>query len=197
MTTSFWHPFADMGAVSRSELVIERGEGIHVFDDQGRRYLDGTASLWYANLGHGARRRHARRDRADGEARGLPDVRRLLERARERALRAAGRAGADGGREGLPRLGRRRRDRHRGEDRAAALDPAGAARARPHPEPHQRLPRHARVRDLDRRDRGEHVELGPADPARLGGRRSTRCPRSRTRSCASGPSTSRPSSASR
>ena len=53
MTTSFWHPFADMGAVSRSELVIERGEGIHVFDDQGRRYLDGTASLWYANLGHG------------------------------------------------------------------------------------------------------------------------------------------------
>ena len=53
MTTAFSHPFADMGAVSRSELVIERGEGVHVFDDQGRRYLDGTASLWYANLGHG------------------------------------------------------------------------------------------------------------------------------------------------
>ena len=52
-TTAFWHPFADMGSVSQSELVIERGEGVHVFDADGKRYLDGTASLWYANLGHG------------------------------------------------------------------------------------------------------------------------------------------------
>ena len=52
-TTRFWHPFADMGAVSRSELLIERGEGVHVFDGEGRRFLDATASLWYANLGHG------------------------------------------------------------------------------------------------------------------------------------------------
>jgi adenosylmethionine-8-amino-7-oxononanoate aminotransferase len=52
-TTSFWHPFADMGAVSNAELVIERGEGAYVFDADGNRYLDGTASLWYANLGHG------------------------------------------------------------------------------------------------------------------------------------------------
>src|SRR3954452_14392433 len=51
-TTRFWHPFADMGAVSRQELLIERGEGVWVFDDQGRRYLDATASLWYANIGH-------------------------------------------------------------------------------------------------------------------------------------------------
>jgi putrescine aminotransferase len=52
-TTRFWHPFADMGAVSESELVLERGEGVYVFDTGGKRYLDGTASLWYANLGHG------------------------------------------------------------------------------------------------------------------------------------------------
>jgi adenosylmethionine-8-amino-7-oxononanoate aminotransferase len=52
-TTRFWHPFADMGAVSRRQLVIERGEGVFVYDDEGRRYLDGTASLWYANIGHG------------------------------------------------------------------------------------------------------------------------------------------------
>ena len=52
-TTRFWHPFADMGAVSQNELLIERGEGVHVFDAEGRRYLDATASLWYANLGHG------------------------------------------------------------------------------------------------------------------------------------------------
>jgi adenosylmethionine-8-amino-7-oxononanoate aminotransferase len=52
-TTAFWHPFADMGAVSREEFLIERGEGVYVFDADGRRYLDATASLWYANLGHG------------------------------------------------------------------------------------------------------------------------------------------------
>jgi putrescine---pyruvate transaminase len=52
-TTRLWHPFADMGAVSRRELVIERGEGVWVFDAEDRRYLDATASLWYANLGHG------------------------------------------------------------------------------------------------------------------------------------------------
>jgi putrescine aminotransferase len=52
-TSRFWHPFADMGSVSRRELVIERGEGVHVFDTEGNRYLDATASLWYANLGHG------------------------------------------------------------------------------------------------------------------------------------------------
>jgi putrescine aminotransferase len=51
-TTRFWHPFADMGAVSRRELLIERGEGVYVFDSEGNRYLDATASLWYANLGH-------------------------------------------------------------------------------------------------------------------------------------------------
>src|SRR5215217_1012914 len=54
-TTAFWHPFADMGAVSRAELVIARGEGVYVYDADGRRFLDGTAALWYANLGYGRR----------------------------------------------------------------------------------------------------------------------------------------------
>jgi putrescine aminotransferase len=51
--TRYWHPFAPMGRVRRSEHVIDRGEGVWVFDEQGRRFLDGTASLWYANIGHG------------------------------------------------------------------------------------------------------------------------------------------------
>src|SRR4051812_34851387 len=50
---AFWHPFADMGAVARNEFIIDRGEGPWVYDEAGTRYLDGTASLWYANLGHG------------------------------------------------------------------------------------------------------------------------------------------------
>jgi adenosylmethionine-8-amino-7-oxononanoate aminotransferase len=52
----FWHPFADMRAISSGgELVIDRGEGSHVFDTDGRRYVDATASLWYCNVGHGRR----------------------------------------------------------------------------------------------------------------------------------------------
>jgi len=51
--TRLWHPFADMGAVRFDELVIERGEDVWVWDTDGRRYLDATASLWYANVGHG------------------------------------------------------------------------------------------------------------------------------------------------
>jgi adenosylmethionine-8-amino-7-oxononanoate aminotransferase len=51
--TSFWHPFAAMGAVAGNELVIERGEGVHVWDSTGTRYFDGTAGLWYCNVGYG------------------------------------------------------------------------------------------------------------------------------------------------
>lgn len=51
--TSFWHPYADMGAVRHSELVMERAEDVWVWDADGKRYLDATAGLWYANVGHG------------------------------------------------------------------------------------------------------------------------------------------------
>lgn len=51
---ALWHGFADMGAVeSNGEFVVTRAEGVHVWDDQGRRYLDATAGLWFANVGHG------------------------------------------------------------------------------------------------------------------------------------------------
>ena len=55
MTTpgSYWHPFADMAAVAGRELVIARGEGVHVWDADGARYLDGSASLWHCHVGHG------------------------------------------------------------------------------------------------------------------------------------------------
>ena len=52
--SSYWHPFADMRAVEAAgELSIVRGEGSHIWDAEGRRYLDATASLWYCNVGHG------------------------------------------------------------------------------------------------------------------------------------------------
>ncbi|MFI5608878.1 aspartate aminotransferase family protein [Amycolatopsis sp. NPDC051903] len=53
MHNPLWHPFADMGAVDGDRFVITRGKGSYVWDDGGRRYFDATASLWYANFGHG------------------------------------------------------------------------------------------------------------------------------------------------
>ena len=50
----FWHSFADMSAIqANGELVLDRGEGVHVWDEDGRRYLDATAGLWYCNVGYG------------------------------------------------------------------------------------------------------------------------------------------------
>jgi adenosylmethionine-8-amino-7-oxononanoate aminotransferase len=53
-----WHPFTQMA--SWSPLVIVRGEGNYLFDEQGRRYLDGVGSLWCNVHGHA----HPRLDRA-------------------------------------------------------------------------------------------------------------------------------------
>lgn len=51
--TKFWHPFANMADVSRNEVIIERGDGVWVWDTNGNRYLDATAGLWYCFVGHG------------------------------------------------------------------------------------------------------------------------------------------------
>ena len=47
----FLHPFAKPAA--EDFITIVRGEGAGVFDQSGRRYVDGLASLWYCNVGHG------------------------------------------------------------------------------------------------------------------------------------------------
>ncbi|HZR90934.1 MAG TPA: aspartate aminotransferase family protein [Gaiellaceae bacterium] len=53
--TALWHPFSDMAAVRGNEFVVSRGEGVWLYDEDGNRYLDGSASLWYCNVGHGRR----------------------------------------------------------------------------------------------------------------------------------------------
>jgi len=43
-----------MGLVEeRGELVLERGAGARLWDEQGRTYIDATAALWYCNVGYG------------------------------------------------------------------------------------------------------------------------------------------------
>jgi putrescine aminotransferase len=53
--TFLWHPFADMSAVKTSEFIVDRADDVWLWDADGKRYLDATASLWYANVGHGRR----------------------------------------------------------------------------------------------------------------------------------------------
>jgi adenosylmethionine-8-amino-7-oxononanoate aminotransferase len=48
-----WHPFTPQAEwLGSSPLVIERGEGVYLFDTEGRRYLDGVSSLWCNVHGH-------------------------------------------------------------------------------------------------------------------------------------------------
>lgn len=51
--SAFWHPFAEMSKVQHAPFIIDRGEGIYVYDESGRKYLDAAASLWYMNIGYG------------------------------------------------------------------------------------------------------------------------------------------------
>ena len=66
---SFWHPFAEMAKVQHAPFIIDRGEGIYVYDEEGNRYLDAAASLWYMNVGYG---RDEIVDAMDEQARKLP-----------------------------------------------------------------------------------------------------------------------------
>ncbi len=50
---SLWNPFSVMADVDLNRLVLARGEGVHVFDEQGRRYLDASAALWFCHIGYG------------------------------------------------------------------------------------------------------------------------------------------------
>jgi putrescine aminotransferase len=51
--TALWHPFANMAEVQSAEVVIVAGDGCELLDNDGRRYLDATAALWYCAVGYG------------------------------------------------------------------------------------------------------------------------------------------------
>lgn len=56
-----WHPFTQMQEWEEEEpLIIERGKGSYLIDTKGRKYLDGTSSIWVNLHGH----RHPALDRA-------------------------------------------------------------------------------------------------------------------------------------
>jgi adenosylmethionine-8-amino-7-oxononanoate aminotransferase len=52
----FLHPFARPAKDGAAFITLVGGEGAVLWDDAGNRYIDGLASLWYCNAGHGQRR---------------------------------------------------------------------------------------------------------------------------------------------
>ena len=52
-TPAFLHPFARPARPADQYVTMVGGAGAEVWDRDGRRYLDGMASLWYCNAGYG------------------------------------------------------------------------------------------------------------------------------------------------
>src|SRR5437762_1788418 len=49
-----WMHFTRMGAYADHEVpIIVRGDGCYVWDEHGKRYLDGLSALFCVNAGHG------------------------------------------------------------------------------------------------------------------------------------------------
>lgn len=68
MPGAFLHPYARPTRPDDQYVRVVRGEGVRVWDDKGREYVDGMASLWYANVGYG------RREIADAVAAQMRDI---------------------------------------------------------------------------------------------------------------------------
>jgi 4-aminobutyrate---pyruvate transaminase len=51
--TNVIYPTTNLKAVE--QMVLDRGEGIYVYDNQGKQYLEGLAGLWCTSLGYGNR----------------------------------------------------------------------------------------------------------------------------------------------
>ncbi|MEE8227068.1 MAG: aminotransferase class III-fold pyridoxal phosphate-dependent enzyme, partial [Kiloniellales bacterium] len=52
----FLHPWEAMNQLGHNQrTIIERGEGIYVYDSDGNRLLDAPGGMWCVNIGHGRR----------------------------------------------------------------------------------------------------------------------------------------------
>ena len=49
-----WGPYTQMSSLKETgPMIIDRAQGVYVWDEAGRRYLDAHAGLWLANIGYG------------------------------------------------------------------------------------------------------------------------------------------------
>jgi 4-aminobutyrate---pyruvate transaminase len=48
------HPYTNLATLrDTGPLVLERGQGVYVYDTEGKAYIEGMAGLWCTSLGHG------------------------------------------------------------------------------------------------------------------------------------------------
>lgn len=51
------HPYTNLAKFRETgPLILERGKGVHLFDDHGKEYIDGMAGLWCVSLGYSEER---------------------------------------------------------------------------------------------------------------------------------------------
>ncbi|WP_231758674.1 aspartate aminotransferase family protein [Microbulbifer elongatus] len=51
-TNAFWMPFTPNRTFKAAPRIVERAEGIYLFERSGRKIIDATAGLWCSNAGH-------------------------------------------------------------------------------------------------------------------------------------------------
>ncbi|WP_288131669.1 aspartate aminotransferase family protein [Microbulbifer sp.] len=51
-TSAFWMPFTPNRTFKSSPRLVERAEGIYLYEKSGRQIMDATAGLWCSNAGH-------------------------------------------------------------------------------------------------------------------------------------------------
>ena len=51
----FFHPWESMGHEAPDRVVAAAADGIHIFDAEGRRYIDGPGGMWNVQIGYGRR----------------------------------------------------------------------------------------------------------------------------------------------
>ena len=50
----FIHPWDDIARLGKNQrTVVEKGDGVYVYDSDGKRLLDGPGGMWCVNIGHG------------------------------------------------------------------------------------------------------------------------------------------------
>ena len=162
-----WMHFARQSVLEEHGVpIIVKGEGHHIWDSKGKKYIDGLSGLFVVNAGHGRRRLAEVAAQAGRGARVLPD---LVVRApvRDRARRPPRRLRA---RRPQPRvlLHRRRRGRRdRVQARQVLLEAAGPPDQAQGDLARDRVPRHAAGRARDHRHPGDEGDVRAGHARRL------------------------------
>ena len=160
------HPATNLRSVqTEGPLVITRGEGVYVYDDEGRRYLDGLAGLWCASLGFSERRLADAAYRQMMRAAVLSQLRRQGSGGEHAARGSADPHRARGDEPRALREFRIGGERHRGQARLVREQRARTAAEEEDRLAAARVPRHDRRRGEPHRPRLRADRLRPADRA--------------------------------